>query len=415
MTGASSGIGEAYARRLAREGYNLILVARREARLIALAEALIKDYAIQAEVLVADLAQDDDITKVQQRITETPDLCMLVNNAGFGLLGSFTENDEDRQDAMIRVHVNAAVRLARAALPILLAQNNGAIVNVASLVAFYPLSGSATYAATKSYLKVFTEALHQELAGTGVRVQALCPGFTRTEIQNVSGVGTHGLPDFVWMSPEAVVEQSLRDLDQGRVVSVPGWGYRLLAAVSGFLPRDVLYAAGRWLDQQRRSGRGAVSGFHRRTYPSFAGFVQDVRFMLRNRDQLRTAMRLLDGAFRERLMLAVTQVNQCPYCADFHTKVALEAGLSQEEIAQLLDGVIEQCPPDEVMAVLYARHWAEQAGQPDPEIRQKLVETYGDAKSDAIDIVLRMIQAGNLAGNTVDYLKYRISGGRWGR
>ena len=113
-------------------------------------------------------------------------------------------------------------------------------------------------------------------------------------------------------------------------------------------------------------------------------------------------------------MLAVTEVNQCRYCADFHVKLALEAGLSQEEIEQLLAGVIQQCPPDEALAILYARHWAEQAGRPDPEIRQKLVENYGEAKSAAIDIVLRMIQSGNLLGNTFDYLKYRISGGRWG-
>ena len=346
VTGASSGIGAVYARFLAQKGFDLVLVARREARLQALADELMQRHNVRAEVLVADLANADDIADLEAHIAGMDNLCFLVNNAGFGLLGSFNENDVDRQDAMIRVHVNASVRLTRAALPILLAQNKGAIVNVASLIAFYPLSGSATYAATKSYLKVFTEALHQELNGTGVRVQALCPGFTRTEIQNVSGVGTYGLPDFVWMSPEAVVEKSLRDLDHGRVVSVPGLGYRLLAAVSGFLPRDVLYAAGRWLDKQRRRGREpeAFAGFHRRTYASFSAFLADVRYLSGSRDQLRAAMSSLDVAFRERLMLAVTQVNQCPYCADFHAKQALEAGLSQEEIAQLLEGVIEQLP-----------------------------------------------------------------------
>ena len=416
MTGASSGIGAVYARYLARMGFDLVLVARREARLLALADELMQKYNVRAEVLVADLANVDDIATLEAHIAVMDELCFLVNNAGFGLPGTFADNDISGSDAMIHVHVNASVRLTRAALPVMLARGRGAIVNVASLAAFYPVSGSATYAATKAYLKVFTEALHQELIGTGVRVQALCPGFTRTEMQDVSGVGRNGLPDFVWMSPEAVVEQSLVDLNQDRVVSVPGWGYRLLAAVSGFLPRDTLYAAGRWLGQRRRGRQEAepFAGFRRRTYASFSAFLDDVRFMSGNRDQLRAAMSLLDGPFRERLMLAVTQVNQCRYCADFHAKQALEAGLVQEEIEQLLDGVIDHCPPDEVLAILYARHWAEQAGVPDPEIRQKLVETYGEAKTAAIDIVLRMIQTGNLSGNTVDYLKYRISGGRWG-
>ena len=414
VTGASSGIGAVYARFLARQGFDLVLVARREARLQALADELMQRYNVTAEVLVADLADADDIARVKARIAEMDDLCFLVNNAGFGLLGSFADNDIGGQDAMIHVHVNASVRLTRAALPVMLAQQRGAIVNVASLAAFYPLPGSATYAATKAYLKTFTEALHQELAGTGVRVQALCPGFTRTEFQDVSGIGKLGLPDFAWMSPEAVVTQSLRDLDQDCVISVPGWGYRVLAAVSGFLPRGVIYAVLGRLARRRHSVPETFGGFLRRTYASPAAFLDDVRFILRHRDQLKTAMRVLDEAFRERLMLAVTQVNRCRYCTDFHAKYALEAGLSEEEIEQLLEGVVERCPPDEVLAVLYARHWAEEVGSPEPEIRQRLVDVYGEARADAIDMVLRMIWVGNLSGNTLDYLLYRISGGRWG-
>lgn len=414
ITGASSGIGAVYARRLARDGFDLVLVARREARLQALAGELMQRYNVRAEVLVADLADAEDISSVEARIAELDDLCFLVNNAGFGLVGSFADNDITVQDAMIHVHVQASVRLTRAALPVMLAQHRGAIVNVASLAAFYPLPGSATYAATKAYLKTFTEALHQELAGTGVRVQALCPGFTRTELQDVAGIGKAGLPDFVWMSPEAVVEQSLRDLDQDRVISVPGWGYRLLAAVSGFLPRGVVYAVLTWLSRRRHNAHETFDGFPRRTYTSLAAFLDDVRFIMRHRDRLKTAMRVLDETFRERLMLAVTQVNRCRYCTEFHAKYALEAGLSQEEIEQLLEGIVEQCPPDEVTAILYARHWAEEAGAPDPEIRQKLVDVYGEGQADAIDMVLRMIWIGNLSGNTFDYLLYRISGGRWG-
>lgn len=189
VTGASSGIGAVYARYLARMGFDLVLVARREARLLALADELMQKYNVRAEVLVADLANVDDIATLEAHIAVMDELCFLVNNAGFGLPGTFADNDISGSDAMIHVHVNASVRLTRAALPVMLARGRGAIVNVASLAAFYPVSGSATYAATKAYLKVFTEALHQELIGTGVRVQALCPGFTRTEMQDVSGVG----------------------------------------------------------------------------------------------------------------------------------------------------------------------------------------------------------------------------------
>lgn len=250
VTGASSGIGEAYARALAREGYALVLVARREARLRALAAELALRHHAPVEVLVADLADPAGIARVEARLA-VGDVSFLVNNAGFGTAGTFVENEIARQTAMIRVHVTASVRLTRAALPGMLARRCGAIVNVASMVAFLPVAGSVTYSATKAYLKSFTEALHQELAGAGVRVQALCPGFTRTEFQKVGKIDEMGVPNFMWMSSEAVVAQSLRDLDAECVVSVPGVGYRLLATLSGLIPRSVLYDAGRWIRQYR--------------------------------------------------------------------------------------------------------------------------------------------------------------------
>jgi len=137
--------------------------------------------------------------------------------------------------------------------------------------------------------------------------------------------------------------------------------------------------------------------------------------MLQNREQIRAAMHLIDAAFRERLMLAVTQVNECRYCSEYHTKQALKTGLSQDEVQELLDGVADQCPPEQLTAILYARYWAEAAGHPDPDIRQTLVETYGVAKAAAIEIILRMINVGNLSGNTFDSILYHISGGRLGR
>ena len=419
VTGASSGIGEAYARALACKGYALILVARREARLQVLAEELTSQHNVPVEVLVADLADPAGVAHVEARIADLDcagtALAFLVNNAGFGIRGTFVENDIASHEAMIRLHVDTTVRLTRAILPGMLAQNCGAIVNVASFVAFFPVTGSVTYSATKAYLKSFTEALHQELAGTGVRVQALCPGFTRTEFQKAGKIDQEGIPDFAWMSADSVVTQSLRDLDNGRVISVPGAGYRLLAVLSGLIPRGLLYSVGDWTRRYRATFAPSFAGFRKRTYVSLSDFLADVRYMLQNREQIRTAIHLIDAPFRERLMLAVTQVNECRYCSEFHAKQALKTGLSQDEVQELLDGIADQCPPEQLTAILYARHWAEMAGQPDPDIHQTLIETYGAAKAAAIETLLRMINAGNLSGNTFDFILYRISGGRLGR
>jgi AhpD family alkylhydroperoxidase len=122
----------------------------------------------------------------------------------------------------------------------------------------------------------------------------------------------------------------------------------------------------------------------------------------------------IDPSFRERLMLAVTAVNGCRYCSYFHARQALTSGITQEEIAALGDGVIDRAPPDEVPALLYAQRWAETSARAEPAARARLVETYGDEVAEGIEIVLRMIRAGNLMGNTWDYVLYRISGGRWG-
>jgi hypothetical protein len=253
VTGASSGIGQAYARKLASMGYDLILVARRRERLEALAAELRTADGVGARVLPADLATDAGVATVERVIAATDDLAVLVNNAGFGAAGTFARGDLERHLAMVRVHVEAVIRLTRAALPGLLAQGRGAIVNVSSLMSFYPIYGGSTYAGSKCYLRAFTEALHQELMGTGVRAQSLCPGFVRTELQDVAEIQKLPLPDFVWMSPEAVVEGSVRDLARDQVISVPGWWYRVLAGISGLVPRALIYAAGRWMGSTRES------------------------------------------------------------------------------------------------------------------------------------------------------------------
>ncbi len=156
--------------------------------------------------------------------------------------------------------------------------------------------------------------------------------------------------------------------------------------------------------------------FNRRIYRHVGQLWRDVRFPLQNRAQLRRAMAgdLVSFPFRERLMLAVTAVNSCRYCSYYHAKQALKAGLPADELQKMLAGVIEDAPPEELPALLYAQHWAETDGQPQPLVRQKLFETYGSKRAQAIETVLQMIRIGNLVGNSGDYLLYRLSFGRWG-
>jgi short-subunit dehydrogenase len=253
VTGASSGIGAAYAKELASRGYDVILVARRRERLETLAATLHTDYHTEPLVVVADLTTEDGIARVEHVIRATDDLNLVVNNAGVGMATPFVRADVERHLELVRLHVHAVVRLTRAALPMMLAQSRGAVVNVSSLLSYFPVGGSATYAGTKCYLRAFTEALHQELASSGVRAQSLCPGFVATEMQQRADVERLPLPDFLWMSPEAVVDRSLRDLAEDRVISVPGLGYRFLANAAGVIPRPVMYALGRWVTRKRLS------------------------------------------------------------------------------------------------------------------------------------------------------------------
>jgi short-subunit dehydrogenase len=236
ITGASSGIGEAFARRLAAGGSDLLLVARRAERLDALAETLRLRFAVRVEICVEDLSDAAGVRRVERRIHELPTLDLLVNNAGFGLPGRFVETPVERSLEMVQLHLHAALRLCHAALPGMIAQGRGGLINVASIGAFLPRPGDATYCATKAFLSAFSQALQGELAGSGVRVQVLCPGFTRTGFYDdprYTGYDIErSVPAFLWMQPEAVVAHSLRDLARHRVLSVPGFWNRLLLALA---------------------------------------------------------------------------------------------------------------------------------------------------------------------------------------
>jgi len=237
VTGASSGIGLAFANRLARDGYRLILVARRADRLEALAKEFGQRFGAGFEVFPADLTRPEELLAVEERIAGEPTLELLVNNAGFGTVGRFAELDPDGEESEIRLNVVAVSRLARAALPGLIARGRGAVINVSSMAGFSPSPYMATYAATKAFVNAFTEGLHDELEGTGVRVQALCPGFTRTEFQDVAGANTDDLPGFAWQEADDVVTASLAGLEKGTLLVVPGRANQAVAAVQSALPR----------------------------------------------------------------------------------------------------------------------------------------------------------------------------------
>lgn len=414
ITGASSGIGAEYARQLARKGFNVILLARREARLRALAEELEARHGVRTEVMVADLAKLDDIERVVERIEALDDLEILVNNAGFGIVGDFADVDVSAHVDMVRVHIVATMRFIHAALPGMLTRDRGAIVNVSSLMAYYPLPENVSYSGTKADLKSLTEALHQEVMDTGVRVQVLCPGFTHTEMQEKGGITESVVPGFAWLSTEYVVEQSLRDLERGEVISIPGFGYKVLAFLNRLNPRWLFYPVMHWYMRNSHDQAEGLSGFPKRTYGNLGDLVSDMQFMRQNRDRIRHAVQIIDRPFRERLMLAVTEVNGCRYCAQHHARLALESGLSQEEIDALMCGTVEDCPSDETVGLFYAQHWADTGGKPDAEARLRLVEAYGEEKAEAIEMICQMISMGNYMGNTFDYLLWKVSGGRWG-
>jgi len=237
VTGASSGIGRAVAVRLAAEGSDLVVVARRKDRLEALAEELREKHGVKVEVLVADVTVAEQLDAVEDRLRAgEPPVDLLVNNAGAGGQGPFAEADVDSHETLVRLNVLAPVRLTHAALERMLPRGGGGILNVSSIAGLQPLPNVATYAATKAYLSSFSHALHEEVRHRGVSVTALLPGFTRTEFHEVGGINRTVIPRMAWMTPDAVARGGLRAVARGRAQCVPGLGYRVLTAISGVTP-----------------------------------------------------------------------------------------------------------------------------------------------------------------------------------
>jgi hypothetical protein len=238
VTGASAGLGAAFAEKLAARGFDLLLAARRANRLEELRSRLESQHGVRVEVHAANLSDPEACGGLAARLEAAPRVDLLVNNAGFGTLGVFWETDYARQEEMHRLHIGAAMRLTRAVLPGMMARGEGGIINVSSVAAFFRSAGNVSYCATKGWMCDFSEALRLELddAKSPVVVQALCPGFTYTEFHDVLGVSRDALGKGWWMPAEFVVEESLKGLEKGKLFVIPGWRYKLLVAVGSRLP-----------------------------------------------------------------------------------------------------------------------------------------------------------------------------------
>jgi short-subunit dehydrogenase len=221
ITGASSGIGAVYADRLARQGYDLILVARNRDRLQGLANRLTTETGRSIEIVTADLGRKADVEQVETVLRTDASITMLVNNAGVGATAPLLTSDIAKMDDMITLNVGALTRLSYAVAPAFVARGGGTIVNIASIVAISPETLNGVYGGSKAFVLAFSQSLHHELADKGVRIQAVLPGATATEFWNIAGLPVHNLPAAIVMSAEDMVDAALAGLEQGEIVTIP--------------------------------------------------------------------------------------------------------------------------------------------------------------------------------------------------
>jgi short-subunit dehydrogenase len=221
ITGASAGIGAIYADRLAKRGYDLILVARNQSRLAALSQRLTNETGRLVETIAADLNDRADLARIETTLRTNASIMLLVNNAGVGAAAPLLNSDVEKMDEMIRLNVGALTRLTYAAVPGFVARGGGTIVNIASLVAISPETLNGVYGGSKAFVLAFSQSLNHELAGKGVRVQAVLPGATATEFWDIAGLPVQNLPAGIVMSAEDMVDAALAGLDQGEIVTIP--------------------------------------------------------------------------------------------------------------------------------------------------------------------------------------------------
>lgn len=235
VTGAAGGLGSSFANKLAARGYHLLLVDRRQSKLEQVCESITARHGTSAEPYTADLCNREEVERLAKRLEQMEDVELLVNNAGFGTLDYFVDTDARLLVSMVDLHIVAPTMLTRAVLPGMLERDSGGIINVSSMGAWFHSAGNAQYGSTKICLAVFSMALHEELRGTNVHVQALCPGFVRTEFHDAESMKgfKRCLPkEKMWSSPDEVVECSLRRLSGQQVIVVPGFGYRIVGRLA---------------------------------------------------------------------------------------------------------------------------------------------------------------------------------------
>jgi short-subunit dehydrogenase len=243
ITGASSGIGAAFARRLAADGYDLILTGRRKENLDSVAAEIRTRHQRKVDVLVGDLTDPKHLVTLEELIRSTP-VEFLVNNAGYGMKKHFVEEDIQQPDRMVSVHITAPLHLIRAAIPGMMERKSGTIINLSSIAGFAPTATDPTYGASKIFLTQFTESLYLVLHQHGIRLQALCPGFTWTNFHEKLGIPvSEQTPRGIlrWMTAERVVNASMRALERNIVVCIPGFLNHLTIWVARLLPRKIYY------------------------------------------------------------------------------------------------------------------------------------------------------------------------------
>jgi short-subunit dehydrogenase len=248
VTGATAGIGESFTRLLAAEGFNLVLVARDEARLHERANGLKDKFGAVSVVIVADLATESGCAKVEEFMAGH-EIEVLINNAGFGINKAFTMSDLAKEEEILKVLVRTPMRLMHIALPAMKARNSGVVINVSSVAGF--IAGGA-YSASKSYLTVLSESLHTELSATNIKICSLCPGFTRTEFHQRGRMKMAGLPNFMWLNADILVAKAWKDALSGKAVSIPGWQYKLLVGLISIIPRSIVRRLGMNLRVKQR-------------------------------------------------------------------------------------------------------------------------------------------------------------------
>ncbi|HZD99909.1 MAG TPA: SDR family oxidoreductase [Micromonosporaceae bacterium] len=257
ITGATSGIGAAFARQLAAQGHRLVLVARDTERLTAVADELSAKHHVDTAVLPADLATAAGCGPVEERLAALDDpIDLLVNNAGVTLNRSFLKSTADDEERLLGLNVHAVMRLTHAALPGMVARRHGGIINVSSASGFAAVMPGSTYPASKAWVMHFSEAIGLAVRQYGVRVMALAPGYTRTEFHNRAGIDMTKTPPWLWLEADEVVRDGLRDLSRGRLVSVPDWKYKTAVFAMRHAPRRLLHRVS--TDTRGRIGRDEV-------------------------------------------------------------------------------------------------------------------------------------------------------------